>query len=371
MDEPPAKPESGPPARPAIAETPPKPLPPPPAPRNGRRKRGIFAAVIGLIVLAAVCIYYFKFIAPYESTDDAFVEAHVMTVSARVPGFVTKLLVQDNQEVKQGDALVELDPSDYQVRVAQAQADLATAQAQLAQAKSQIAVDEAKADQQQAATVAAQAESERAAADLKRYETVAIEAVSQSQIDLARAQARTTAANVLVTSNQTKAATAQVSLSRVSVDAAAARVQQAQASLDLAQLNLSYTKVTALTNGRVTMRTVEAGVNVQAGQALLSLVPDEAWIVANFKETQLAHMRPNQPATIRLDAYPGREWKGHVDSIQAGTGAAFSLLPAENAVGNYVKVVQRVPVKIVLDEPFDPQLDVAPGMSVEPRVKVK
>jgi membrane fusion protein (multidrug efflux system) len=266
---------------------------------------------------------------------------------------------------------VELDPRDYEVRVAQAQADLATANAQLEQAKSQIAVDEAKAEQQQAATVAAEAESERAAADLKRYETVASEAVSQSQIDLARAQARTTAANVLVTSNQTKAATAQVTLSRVSVDAAKARVEQAQSSLDLAGLNLSYTKVTALTNGRVTMRTVEAGVNVQIGQALMALVPDEAWVVANFKETQLAHMRTNQPATIRLDAYPGRSWKGHVDSIQSGTGAAFSLLPAENAVGNYVKVVQRVPVKIVLDEPFDPQLDMAPGMSVEPRVKVK
>lgn len=331
----------------------------------------MIAAVVGVLVLAAMVGYYFEFLAPYQTTDDAFVEAHVTTVSPRVPGFVTKLLVQDNQQVSEGEVLVELDPKDYEVRVAQAEADLATASAQLEQAKAQIAVDEAKAEQQQAATVAAEAESERAAADLKRFETVASEAVSQSQIDLARAQARVTAADVLVTSNQTKAAGAQVSLSHVSVDAAAARVQQAQATLDLARLNLSYTKVTALTNGRVTMRTVEAGVNVQAGQALMALVPRDVWVVANYKETQLTDMRTNQPVTIRLDAYPGRKFKGHVDSIQSGTGAVFSLLPAENAVGNYVKVVQRVPVKIVFDEPLEPELDIAPGMSVEPSVKVK
>ena len=294
-----------------------------------------------------------------------------MTVSPRVPGFVTKLLVQDNQRVKAGDVLVELDPKDYEARVAQARADLATARAQSEQAKAQIAVEEAKAEQQQAAVAAVEAEKLRAEADLKRFEAVETRAVSQSQRDLAQAQARSTTANLEVSRNQAKAAVAQVALSRVSADAAAARVEQAQALLDLAELNLSYTRVTAAVDGRVTMRTVEPGINVQAGQALMALVPEEVWIVANFKETQLAYMRTNQPVTIRIDAYPGHKFKGRVDSIQSGTGARFSLLPAENAVGNYVKVVQRVPVKIVLDEKPDPQLDIAPGMSVEPKVKVK
>jgi membrane fusion protein (multidrug efflux system) len=371
MDEPPAKspPEAA--ARPAAPDTTAKPLPPPPPPAKRRKKRGIVIALVLMVALVLVTIYYLKFVEPYETTDDAFIDGHVTLVSPRVPGLVTRLLVQDNQQVKTGDVLIELDSRDYEVRVAQARADLATAAAQLEQAKAQIVVDAAKADQQTAATAAAQAESERAAADFKRYQTVESQAVSQSQIDLAQAQARASAANVLVASNQAAAAAAQLQLSRVTVDAAAARVQQAQATLDLAELNLSYTKVTAPADGRVTERTIEAGVNVQTGQALMALVPAEVWVVANFKETQLAHMRTNQPVTFSLDAYPGREFKGHVDSLQAGTGARFSLLPAENAVGNYVKVVQRVPVKIVFDDPPDPQLDIAPGMSVEPKVKVK
>ncbi len=376
MDDTPGKPRPGETSPPPNREPGPNPAsPPPPAPPPGARNRGrlraIFAAVTLVVILAGVLVYYFIFIDPYESTDDAFVEAHVTTVSPRVPGFVTRLLVDDNQQVKLGEPLVELDASDYQAREAQSQADLATAQAQLEQAKAQIAVDEAKAEQQRAALISAQAESERAAADLKRFESAGGQAVSQSQLDLARTAARSTAATVQVVQAQSRAADAQVALSKVSVDAASARVKQAQASLDLAKLNVSYTQVTAATNGRVTQRTVEPGLNVQAGQALMALVPNDVWIVANFKETQLTYMRPNQPVEVRIDAYPGHKFKGHVDSIQSGTGSRFSLLPPENAVGNYVKVVQRVPVKIVLDEALDPQLDISPGMSVEPKVKVK
>jgi membrane fusion protein (multidrug efflux system) len=232
-------------------------------------------------------------------------------------------------------------------------------------------VDEAKAEQQRAAVTASQATAGQAEADLKRYQTVEARAVSRSQMDLAQNNATATQANVDVANNQAKAAAAQAEYSRVSVSSAEARIKQAEAAAEQAQLDLSYAKVTAPVSGRVTRRTVEKGIYVQAGQALLTLVPDDLWVVANFKETQLEHMRAGQAVTIRVDAYPGHEFKGKVDSLQAGTGARFSLLPPENAVGNYVKVVQRVPVKILFDDPLDPGLDIAPGMSVEPKVRVK
>jgi membrane fusion protein, multidrug efflux system len=331
----------------------------------------IAAVIAVVVVIAAVVAWYLVFLAPYESTDDAFIEAHVTIVSPRVSGPVTLLLVRDNQHCREGEMLLEIDPRDYETKVAQNQADLASARSQLAQSRAQEIVDDAKVRQQRSVVVAADAEAERAAADLKRYEAVESRAVSRAQLDLARSQAQATQANAQVGRSQVAAADAQLGLSHVSVDAAAAKVQQAEAKLKQAELDLSYTKVAAPITGRVTRRTVETGAFVQTGQSLLALVPDDVWVVANFKETQLARMRPGQPATIRLDAYRNREFKGHVDSIQAGTGARFSLLPPENAVGNYVKVVQRVPVKIIFDEPLDEHLDIAPGMSVVPKVRVK
>jgi membrane fusion protein (multidrug efflux system) len=335
------------------------------------KKKALIVAGVLVVVVVGVVLYYLHFIAPYETTDDAFIEGHVILLSPRVPGLVTNLLVRDNQQVNAGDTVVEIDRRDYETALAQAEADKATADGQLEQAKAQIDVDDAKAQQQQAAVGAAEAEAARAAADLKRYNAVESRAISASQLDLAQAQAQTTAASVEVATNQAKAAAAQAKLSEVSEAAAAARVQQAAAKLAQATLDLSYTKVASPVSGRVTQRTVESGNYVQTGQALLALVPDDVWVVANFKENQIARMRPGQPVTIRIDAYPGRKYKGHIDSIQAGTGARFGLLPPENAVGNYVKVVQRVPVKILFDEPLDPQLDVAPGLSVSPRVKVE
>jgi membrane fusion protein (multidrug efflux system) len=281
------------------------------------------------------------------------------------------LLIRDNQEVKEGDPLVEIDPSDYNTKLAQARADLATAQSQLDQAKAQVAVDEAKAAQQLAAVTEADVAARLAASDLQRYQSVESRAISQTQLDAEHTQAESTGASVEVARQQAKAAEAQVGFSRANVETAAAEVQQARAKLEQAELDLSYTKIAAPVDGRVTERTVEKGNYLQTGQSLLALVPTNVWVVANFKETQLALMRPGQPVRIHVDAYPGRDFKGKVDSLQAGSGAQFSLLPPENAVGNYVKVVQRVPVKIVFDEPLDPQFDIAPGMSVEPRVKVK
>lgn len=348
-----------------------KPVTPPlPPPRKRKRRLPIIIGGIA-IVIAATIVFYVHFIAPYESTDDAFIEGYVPFVSPRVPGQIIRLAVRDNELVKEGDLLVEIDPKDFATALAQSSANLAAAQTQLEQAKAQVTVDEAKVAQQKAAVVAAEAEAIRTEADLKRYQSVESRAVSRTQFDLTRTQATSSSASVEEAHQQEKAAEAQLNLSEVSVKTAAARVQQTEAALQQAELNLSYTKVIAPVTGKVTRRTIELGAYVQTGQSLLALVPTNLWVVANFKETQLTHMRPGQPVRMHVDAYPGQEFKGTVDSLQAGTGARFSLLPPENAVGNYVKVVQRVPVKILFDEPLDTKLDFAPGMSVEPKVRVK
>jgi membrane fusion protein (multidrug efflux system) len=345
-------------------------MPPPPR-KRGHRRKVLIAVVAALILLTAAILYYHVCIAPYESTDDAFVDGYVTLISPRVPGQVTRLLVTDNQEVKAGDELVEIDPRDYEASLAQAKADLAAAQSQSDQSQAQVKVSEARVAQAQAAVTAAEAEAQRATDDLKRYESVESKAVSKSAIDLAQAQARSADANLEAARSQTNAAEAEVTLSEAGVETATAAVQQAEAKLQQTGLNLSYTKIIAPLDGRITARTVQPGNYVQPGQALLALVPKDVWVVANFKETQLTYMKPGQPVELSMDAYPNRKFKGRVDSLQAGTGARFSLLPPENAVGNYVKVVQRIPVKIVFDEAMPTNLDFAPGMSVEPTVKVK
>jgi len=359
---------------PAIKEKnsagPDKPTPAPP-PRKRRRGLKILIGAAVLVVLLAVIFYYLRFVAPYESTDDAFVDGYITLVSPRVSGQVTRLLVTDNQEVKEGDVLVEIDPRDYEASLAQARADLATAHSQSDQSQAQVKVSEARVAQAQAAVTAAEAEAQRANDDLKRYQTVESRAVSQTSFDQAQEQARAANANLEAARSQVKAAEAAVTLSEAGVETAAATVQQAEARLRQAELNLSYTKIIAPAAARVTARTVQPGNYVQPGQTLLAAVPRNVWVTANFKETQLTYMRPGQPVELSVDAYPGRKFKGRVDSLQFGTGARFSLLPPENAVGNYVKVVQRVPVKIVFDGPLPADLNIAPGMSVVPRVKVK
>jgi membrane fusion protein (multidrug efflux system) len=334
-------------------------------------RRFVVLAVLALAA-ASAAYYYIRYIAPYETTDDAFIASYVTYVSPRISGPVVKLLATDNQRVKAGDVLLEIDPRDYQALVDQAAADLAVADSHLRQAGALVIVDQAKADQQNAAVLAAQAIAARADADRLRYESVESNAVSRSQLDLAKTQASSTAADVEVARNQAKAAVAQVELDRANVETSRAQVQQARTRLEQAQLQLSYTTIAAPRNGRVTRRSVEEGAYVQTGQALLALVPDDVWVVANFKETQLERMRPGQAVLIRVDAYPHHQFHGKVDSIQAGSGAQFSLLPPENAVGNYVKVVQRVPVKITFDQPVDlSQFNLAPGLSVQPRVSVQ
>jgi membrane fusion protein (multidrug efflux system) len=368
MEEKPAATPEKPETHPLVPET----LSVPPPRRKRRRALFIIIALAVVILIASVVACYIVFIAPYETSDDAFIEGNVTFISPRVSGPVVRLLIDDNQRVKAGDPLLEIDDRDYQTQMAQARANLVSAKDRVLQAKAQITVDQAKADQQQAFVAGAQAVADRAEADRVRYQSVESNAVSRSQFDLAQTQATSASANVEVARDQAKAAAAQVDLDRAELDTATSQVGQAEASLRQAELNLSYTKVLAPGDGRVTHRTVQQGAYVEVGQALLAIVPDNVWVVANFKETQLRHIRPGQPVNIRVDAYPQHKFKARVDSLQAGSGASFSLLPPENAIGNYVKVVQRVPVKIVFDEPInESELDIAPGMSVEPKVRVK
>ena len=286
-------------------------------PRPWYRRFVVLAILAVLVVVGlAVGIPYLLYLRAHVSTDDAFIEAHVVTVSPRVASYVSRLHIDDNVHVDAGALLVELDPRDFEARLNQARANLA----------------------------AAQAEAVRAHTDALRYETLVKRGfVSRQDRDNAVARDRT----------------------------AAAAVDQNEAAVRQAELDLSYTKIYAPEAGRITRKSVEVGNYVEAGQTIFSIVPDTVWVVANFKETQLRDMRPGQPAVIKVDAYPGLRFHGHVDSIQAGAGARFSLLPPENATGNYVKVVQRVPVKIVIDDPPDPNHVLGPGMSVVPEVRVR
>ncbi|HEX4121146.1 MAG TPA: HlyD family secretion protein [Verrucomicrobiae bacterium] len=342
-------------------------------PAGPKRLRLFLTCAVALILALAAGAYYYWCLAPYESTDDATIDGHVTAVAPQISGRVTRVLVQDNQEVKQGDLLLEIDPKGYETKLSQAKANLTSARSQLAQARAQAAVDQAKVEQERASLAVAQAQAGYAEGDWKRYQSIGKTGVSQSQIDLAETQAHSSAAQVDVARSKITAAEAQAALSQASIDTAAANVEQTQAAVSQAELELSYTKVSAPESGHVTHRTVEPGAYAQTGQALLAIVPHAVWVVANFKETQLTHMRAGQPVTIKMDAYPGNKFTGHVDSIQTGSGARFSLFPPENATGNYIKVLQRVPVKIVFDESslLDSNLVLGPGMSVEPKVRVK
>jgi membrane fusion protein (multidrug efflux system) len=343
----------------------------PAAPKKNSKLRQIYAGIAVLITGLAVAAYYEVYVAPYESTDDAFIEGDVTPIAPQVAGRVVTLFVSDNQAVKAGDVLLQIDPSDYQAKLDQATANLTASRSQQVQAKAQLSVDQAKVEQEKASVVAAEAEAKRAAADFIRYKAVGNLGVSDSQLDYAGTQASSSAAEVAEARNKELAAEALLSLDQANIQTAAAETQRSEAAVRQAELDLSYTRVVAPEAGFVTHRGVEPGAYVQTGQALLAIVPHQTWIVANFKETQLTHMRPGQPVTVSVDAYPQVTFKGHVDSIQTGSGPRFSLLPPENASGNYVKVVQRVPVKILLDDADGNQYVLGPGMSAVPEVKVQ
>lgn len=344
-----------------------------PAAASTRSRKRFIPLVVttGLLIVAAVAAYYFFAVRPYETTDDAFIDGHAIQISPQVSGHVLTVFINDNQLVKKGDPLVQIDPRDYDAALAQAQANLAAARSRLAQAQHQVIVSRAKAEQDRAAVGVAEAEATRAEADLARYQNVESRAVSREQVDTALAAAHSSAAALEEARKKADASDAQIGQDQAQIPVTDAGVQQAEAALQQAELNRSYADVTAPDDGWVTHRVVEQGQYLQVGQALLAIVPRAVWVTANFKETQLTYMKPGQPVWISIDAYPQRMFRGHVDSIQAGTGAQFSLLPPENAAGNYVKVVQRVPVKIVFDDGEVPPQMLPLGASVVPEVKVR
>jgi membrane fusion protein (multidrug efflux system) len=387
---------------------------------NPRTKVGVILA--GLVLLTAVFLLL-RYLGSYESTDDAQIDGHVNSVSARVSGHVLKLNVEDNQYVEKGTVLVEIDDADYEGAAATARAEYADARAQAAAAglnvpitdvstSSQVSGAQAGVSSAQAGIAAArqqfdaakaqiaeaEANNTKAQNDLLRYkQLIDKQEISQQQYDQAVASAQAAAATLRAARANADAYAAQIEqaqskLQQASADlrtagnapqtmrAARARALSAEANADRrkaelgrAELNLGYTKVFAPVSGVVSNRTVEVGENVQPGQEMMKIIPlDEAdlWVTANFKETQLKNIKPGLPAEIAVDAN-GKTYKGHVDSIAGGSGALFSLLPPENATGNYVKVVQRIPVKIVFDKGQAKGHELRPGMSVVPKVWIK
>jgi membrane fusion protein, multidrug efflux system len=387
----------------------------PPVRRSQRRRNLIIMVTIAVLVVAG--IFLWRYLSSYESTDDAQADVHIYPVSARVSGYVVKVNVDDNQWVEKGTVLVEVDPKDYEVAVAQAQANLTSAEATaqslnitvpitsvnstsqlrftasgIDDAKAGVAAAERQLSAAQAQVESAEANDVKAQDDLHRYKLLVDKReVSQQIYDQALAAAKSSTATVSAAhaseqaaeqfvkqakSRQTQAdanyknaetGPQQVSSTKARVRAAIADVEQKRAALEQAQLNLGYTKIVAPVTGEVN-KTVVVGMNVSDGQQLLTVVPlDEVWVTANFKETQLRHMQVGQKAEIHIDS-SGRTLKGHVDSIAGATGPLFSLLPPENATGNYVKIVQRVPVKIVLDAGENKDRRLRPGMNVVPDV---
>jgi membrane fusion protein (multidrug efflux system) len=371
------------PDQPVIGEQPLKPgvdtATPQPAPvvaRLPRRRRRVLPPLLlALAGLAAigVGVAWWLDARDYESTDNAFIDAHMVRVAPQVAGRVALVPVDDNQTVVPGQLLIRIDPAPLRAKLDQAEANRANAAGALAQAQAQRAVVQANAHQARAQVGVAEANATNALAQLKRSETlVAKLAASQQAFDDATAAARRTAAALVAAQRGLEAAEAQFAVTRSQIETAEATLRSAAAQVEQARLDLSYTEVTASEAGTVTHKNVSPGDYVQIGQNLIALVPLKVWITANFKETQLDLMRAGQPVEIHVDAYPGQTFHGHVDSFQRGSGPAFSLLPPENATGNYVKVVQRVPVKIVFDDPPDDSgRPLGPGMSVVPRVKVR
>jgi membrane fusion protein, multidrug efflux system len=346
------------------------------AARRPRWRRRLLIGLVALLAIAAIAggVDWWLNARNWVSTDDAFIDVHMVQVSPQVAGRVSAVLVNDNQEVQAGQPLVEIDPADYQAKLDQAVANQQSAAGQLAQAQAQLTVAQASLDQAQAEVGVAEANATNAATNLKRSQELArvgSMALSRQQFDNDTATARSTAASLAAAQHKVAVADAQMALNKTQVGTAEAGVRAAAAMVEQARLNLSYTEIRASLAGRIASKSVAVGDYVQVGQSLMALVPDEIWVTANFKETDLDHMRVGQPVDINVDAYPEKVFHGHVDSFQAGSGAAFSLLPPQNATGNYVKVVQRVPVKIVFASPPGGHWLLGPGMSVVPYVKIR
>jgi membrane fusion protein, multidrug efflux system len=346
-----------------------------------RRKRRPFVWAIGIAVvllLAAGGGYYWYSTKGLESTDDAYTDGRAVDIAPRVTGVVVSLDVTDNQFVHKGDPLIHIDPRQFDAAREQAEGVLASAKAQyqgqVLGAEIALKNFPAQLEQAQAQLANAKAVQVKAQADYNRQKSLPKLATDQTNIDQATAALAEAEAQVKQAEAQILAATPvpqRIGQANELVGQLNGQVEQAQASLDQANLNLSWTVVRAPQDGWITQRNVEMGNDVSAGQQIFAIVSPEVWITANFKETQLDLMRPGQSVEISVDAYPQLHLTGHVDSIQKGSGSKFSAFPAQNATGNFVKIVQRVPVKIVIDHGLDPNLPLPLGISVEPTVRVQ
>jgi membrane fusion protein (multidrug efflux system) len=343
-------------------------------PEKSNRLKRILGFTAGAVVLMALIVggtLYWLNARHFESTDDAFVDAYTTQIAPRVAGQVTKLLFTDNQHVTAGETLMLIDPRDYQAKLDQAKAQQASAEATVHQAQAQVVVQQAGVDQAAANVQVAQSDLVQARQDYDRFQAINPHAVTRQQIDAATAAFHSAQAKLEASRQSVDGARAQVTAAQAQVLAAQASLQQAAANTRAAELQLSYCTIVAPVAGIVTHRSVDAGNYVSPGQPLFALVQDDRWVTANFKETQLASIRPGQVVDLSIDAVPSVTFHGKVDSFQAGTGTVFSTLPAENATGNYVKIVQRLPVKIVFDDKRVKDYPLVPGMSVTPSVRVR
>ncbi len=320
-----------------------------------RRRAVLIVTALAIAAIAAIVIWWIT-TSGYETTDDAFIDARTVSISSQIGGAIVDVPVTDNQMVEAGAALLRIDDRDYKAQLDQVRANIANVDAQVAAQHARIEQADKQTMESQANLTFAQQQEERYS-ELVRKEAVTVEQAQQYASGLRQAQANYSAAqaNAIATKKQLPVLQAQK--------------EQAAAQLELAEVNLSRTTVAAPEAGRVTRLTAAKGNYAAVGQVMMMFVPRNIWITANFKETQLRSVRPGDAVDIEIDAFPNKKFKGHVDSIQAGSGTAFSLLPAENATGNYVKIVQRVPVKIVFDQP--PDVELGPGMSVVPTVRTK
>ncbi|ELX10437.1 multidrug resistance protein A [Janthinobacterium sp. HH01] len=354
------------PAAPAVAA--------PAGPAKSNRRVLVIAAVIALAALAAGGRMWYRS-HYFVETENAYVAGHVHPVSARIAGVVTKVFIDDNQIVKEGDVIAELDPFDQHVKVEQIQAQIATAEQQVAQSDAQIAQTQAQASAAAAQVAQSEAQLVRAKQDAERYGQLynsQMKAVSKAELDAAVAGRASAVADLTARKDSAAAAKAQISAAHSARDVLKAQVNVLRVQLKDAQQQLAYNRILAPVGGRIGKRTIEVGQRVTAGQQLTAIVQENVWLTANFKETQLADLKPGQEVKVSIDAIPGRELIGKVDSFAPASGAQFALLPADNATGNFTKIVQRVPVKITF-KPEDVKAlsgRLVPGMSAIAEVAV-
>jgi membrane fusion protein, multidrug efflux system len=360
-----------------LRETPSPPVPPAgkpadhstPSSHDARPPRRSLVIAIILLIVAAVGIFFYLPGLWQVETDDAYVNAHVVSIVPKVAAYVSKLHVNDNSKVARDDLLLELDPRDFEVAVDMVNADLKIAQANAANIEAQIREQQAIVTESESTVKGDQAVFDFAQEQFERYKSLAttgagtVQRLQEAESD--RGQRRATLQHDLAALD---AARAHQAVLETQLPQAKAAIERQQAALNQAELNLGYTKIRASEAGSVANKTVEVGNYVQPGQVLFSIVPDTVYVTANFKETQLTDVRPGQRVTIQVDAFPGLRLEGRVDSLQRGTGSQFALLPPENATGNFVKVVQRVPVKITFDDPGEAIRWISPGMSVEAKI---